>query len=106
MLTGWELRYNCLMKINVKHVAKLANLNVTDEELGALEAQLESTLNYIEDLDQVNTDNINPTAHVTGLENVTREDEVRVSLSQEQALSNTTEKQNNLFMVKGILDND
>lgn len=94
------------MKIDVKHVAKLANLPLEEDEIKKLGSQLEETLNYIEQLNEVDTKNIKPTSQVTGLVNVTREDIPSQSLSQEQALSNTEEKHNGLFKVKGILDND
>lgn len=94
------------MKINITKVAKLANLPLTDEEKKKFESQLESTLAYIEQLNEVATKNITPTSHVTGLENVLREDIAKDSLTQEQALANTTSKQNGLFKVKGIFKDE
>jgi aspartyl-tRNA(Asn)/glutamyl-tRNA(Gln) amidotransferase subunit C len=94
------------MKINVKHIAKLANLPIKEVEIEKLESQLSNTLNYIEQLNKVTTKNIEPTSQVTGLENILREDKITESLTQEEALSNTTEKQNGLFKVKAILSND
>lgn len=94
------------MKIDVNHVAKLASLPLKPDEIGLLKSQLESTLEYIEQLNEVDTKNIEPTSQVTGLTNITREDIASKSLSQEQALSNTEEKYNGSFKVKGILDND
>lgn len=94
------------MKIDVKHIAKLANLPLKDEEIKKLESQLGETLDYIEQLNEVDTKNIEPTSQVTGLENITREDEASESLSQDEAVSNTTEKHNGLFKVKAILSND
>lgn len=94
------------MKIQVAHIAKLANLPLTDAEKKKFEPQLESTLEYIDQLNKVDTKNIEPTSQVTGLENVLREDIPTQSLTQEQALSNTKDKYNGLFKVKAILDND
>ncbi len=94
------------MKIDVKHIAKLAELPLKDEEIIKLEKQLQSTLEYIEQLNEVDTNNIEPTSQVTGLENIMREDVAIESLTQEQATSNSTATHNGLFMVKGILDND
>lgn len=94
------------MKINVSHIAKLANLPLTDAEKKKFEPQLESTLEYIDQLNKVDTNQVKPTSQVTGLENVTREDVPSESLTQEQALSNTKEQHNGLFKVKAILDND
>lgn len=94
------------MKINVKHVAKLANLPLTDKEIKQFEPQLDETLTYIEQLNEVDTKNIEPTSQVTGLENVLREDEVKPSLSQEEALSNTKAQYNGYFQVKGIFSDE
>ncbi|HUQ84961.1 MAG TPA: Asp-tRNA(Asn)/Glu-tRNA(Gln) amidotransferase subunit GatC [Candidatus Limnocylindrales bacterium] len=92
------------MKIDVRHVAKLAELPLKDDEINKLEEQLESTLKYIEQLNEVDTNNIEPTSQVTGLENIMRDDIAKESLSQEQATSNSTATHNGLFMVKGILN--
>ena len=94
------------MKLNIKHIAKLANLPITEQEEKKLEKQLTETLNYIEILNGIDTKNIEPTAHVTGLENVTREDKSGQSLTQAQALSNTKKQYNGFFIVDAILDND
>ena len=94
------------MKIDVKHIATLANLTLNDDEIELYGSQLDSTLEYIEQLNEVDTKNVEPTSQVTGLENVLREDIAAESLTQEQALSNNSETHNGLFKVKGILDND
>ncbi|MDO8660093.1 MAG: Asp-tRNA(Asn)/Glu-tRNA(Gln) amidotransferase subunit GatC [Candidatus Parcubacteria bacterium] len=91
------------MKIDVTHVAKLANLPLKPEEKEKFEKQLEETLSYVEKLNSINTDGIEPTSQVTGLENVTREDETKPSLTQEEALSNSKSIHNGLFKVKVIL---
>ena len=93
------------MKLNIKHIAKLANLPINPKEEEKMEAQLIETLNYVEMLTEIDTKNIEPTAHVTGLENVTREDKAAPSLTQKQALSNTTKTYNGFFVVNAILDN-
>lgn len=100
------LVYNHLMKLDISHIAKLANLTLSDEEKKKFTNQLEETIKYIQNLDEVNTEGIEPTSQVTGLENVTREDEVRPSLTQEQALSNSKSTHNGFFKVKGILNNE
>ncbi len=92
------------MKINVLHVAKLANLPLKKEEIGKFEKQLSEILTYIEKLQQVDAKNIEPTSQVTGLENVTRKDETTPSLSQEEALSNTKSQHKGLFKVPAILE--
>lgn len=92
------------MKINLTHVAKLANLPLTDEEKKKFEGQLSETLDYVAQLEEIDTKNVEPTSQVTGLENVFREDIVAPSLSQEEALKNAKSTHNGFFRVKTILE--
>jgi len=92
------------MKIDVLHIAKLANLPLRKEEIEKYEKQLSSILEYIEKLQKVNTEGVTETSQVTNLENVTRDDVSTPSLSQDEALSNTNSKQNGLFKVKAIFE--
>lgn len=101
-----KLKYNSSMKFNISHVAKLANLPLTSEEKKKFETQLEETIKYVENLNEVDTKGIEPTSQVTGLENVTREDVVAPSLTQEEALSNAKSTHNGFFKVKGILSDE
>lgn len=95
------------MKINLNHIAKLANLPILPSEKIKLEKQLEETISYVEELNKVDTKNVEPTSQVTGLENVTRADEAKPSLSQEEALVNSKSNHNGLFKVNAIFeDND
>jgi aspartyl-tRNA(Asn)/glutamyl-tRNA(Gln) amidotransferase subunit C len=94
------------MKFDIKHVAKLANLSLNSDEEEKFSKQLEETLKHMENLNQVDTNGVEPTSQVTGLENVLREDEVRPSLSQEDALKNAKSTHNGLFKVKGILQSE
>lgn len=92
------------MKIDVSHIAELANLPLTSEEKEKFEKQLEETLTYIENLNKVDTKNVEPTSQVTGLENVTRDDVVSPSLPQKDALANAKSTEKGFFKVKAILD--
>lgn len=94
------------MKFDVLHVAKLANLPITNAEKSKFEKQLEETIDHIKNLNEIDTKDVIPTSHVTGLENITREDEVKPSLTQEEALQNTKSQYKGFFKVKGILDNE
>lgn len=91
------------MKINVKHIAKLANLSLKHEEGKKFEKQLSEILSYVEKLKEVDTKNVEITSQVTGLENITRKDEITSSLTQEEALSNAKSQHNGLFKVPAIL---
>lgn len=95
-----------LMKIDVTHVAKLANLPLTDEEKKKFEKQLSETLDVIANLSEIDTKNIEPTSQVTGLENVTREDEVKPSLSQKEALQNAKATYKGYFKVAAIIEEE
>lgn len=92
------------MKIDVSHVAKLANLPLSDEEKTRFEKQLSETLDYVKQLEEIDTKGVEPTSQVTGLENVTREDEPRPSLSQDEALKNAKSVHNGFVKVPAILD--
>lgn len=67
-----------LKKEDIQHIANLARLDLSDQELKTYGKQLSDVLGYIEQLQEVNTDGIEPTAQVTGLENSWREDKVCV----------------------------
>lgn len=92
------------MKIDISHVAKLANLPLTDVEKKKFEKQLSETLDYVNQLEEIDTKNVEPTSQVTGLENVIREDQTTPSLSQDEVLKNTKSKHNGFFKVKAILE--
>lgn len=92
------------MKINVSHVAKLANLPLNPKDLKKFEVQLAKILDYITQLNKVNTENVEPTSQVTGLENVIRDDNPSPSLPQEEVLKNTKSQHNGMFKVKAIFE--
>lgn len=93
------------MKIDVKKTAKLANLNLTPEEEITLESQLNGILSYVEKIDSLDVKDVTPTSQVTGLENVTFNDKFSDdSLSQEEALSGSTNSHNGMFKVKAVLE--
>lgn len=94
------------MKIDVKKVAKLADLTLTPEEEKKFDSQLNSILSYVEKIDEVNVEDISPTSQVTGLENITRNDDTSDSLTQEEALSGTDSQHNGMFKVKQLIDSD
>jgi len=94
-----------LTKADVMHVAKLAKLELNDAEIRKFLPQLSNVVDFVGQLNEVDTQNIEPTAQVTGLENVTRSDLVKVesTLSQDQALSGSDKIYNGYFKVKAIL---
>jgi aspartyl-tRNA(Asn)/glutamyl-tRNA(Gln) amidotransferase subunit C len=70
----------------VLHVARLARLRLTDDEIEAMTGELSSILDHIEKIGELDLDGVEPTSHVVELENVLRPDEPRPSLPREQAL--------------------
>ena len=94
-----------LTKDEVLHVAKLAGLNLSDAEIKKFPPQLSSIVDFISQLNKVDTKGVEPTAQVTGLENIFRKDEVNSSniLSNDAALSGTDEIHNGYFKVGAIL---
>lgn len=84
----------------VKHVGKLANLKLSSQEEKKFKGQLEETIEYINDLTEVDTSGTQPTSQVTGLENVYREDKVKPSLSQKEVLANGVKTDKGYFIVK------
>jgi aspartyl-tRNA(Asn)/glutamyl-tRNA(Gln) amidotransferase subunit C len=91
-------------EIDIKYVAHLARLALTPDEEQKIGAQLGHVLGYIEKLKEVDVSNVEPTAHAFPLVNVTRLDEVRPSLSNEEALANAPSSANGLFMVPKIVE--
>ena len=91
-------------EIDVKYVANLARISLTPEEEQKLSAQLGNILGYIEKLKEADVTGVEPTAHAFPLVNVTRADEVRPSISNEDALRNAPAKAGGLFMVPKIVE--
>jgi aspartyl-tRNA(Asn)/glutamyl-tRNA(Gln) amidotransferase subunit C len=92
------------VEIDVKYVAHLARLSLSPDEEQKISAQLGNILGYIEKLKEVDVSGVEPTAHAFPLVNVTRTDEVRPSLSQEDALRNAPAQANGLFIVPKIVE--
>jgi len=90
--------------IDVKYVAHLARLNLTPEEEEKFGAQLGQILTNVAKLNQLDVSQVEPTAHAIPLVNVTRSDEIRPSISNEEALRNAPAKANGLFIVPKIVE--
>ena len=91
-------------EIDVKYVAHLARIALSPDEEQKLAAQLGNILGYIEKLKEADVTGVEPTAHAFPLVNVTRADEVRPSISNEDALRNAPAKAGGLFMVPKIVE--
>lgn len=95
-----------LTKSDVRHVATLASIKLTKREVEKFRKQLSKVISYVEELKKINTSKVEPTSQATGLENVTRKDEIKVDdcLSIEEALSGTEDIHNNYFIVPRIIN--
>ena len=92
------------VEIDVKYVAHLARLSLSPEEEQKIGEQLAGILGYIEKLKEVDVTGVEPTAHAFPLVNVSRPDEVRPSISHEDALRNAPAQANGLFIVPKIVE--
>jgi aspartyl-tRNA(Asn)/glutamyl-tRNA(Gln) amidotransferase subunit C len=91
-------------EIDIKYVAHLARLHLTPDEEKKLGAQLGGILGYIEKLKEIDVTGVEPTAHAVPMVNVTRADEIRPSLPQDDALRNAPAKGSGLFIVPKIVE--
>ncbi len=90
----------------VRHIGHLSRLNPSDEEVGRFSEQLSAILEYIEQLNEVDTTDVQPTAHALPVHNVLREDEPRPGLVPDQALANAPQRDGDFFAVPKVLDQD
>ena len=88
----------------VRHVARLARLRLEGEALTRLAAQLDEILKYVQQLQAVPTDRVEPTSHVLPLSNVLRKDEPRPSLSQESVLALAPAQQRPFVKVPKVIE--
>ncbi len=94
------------MKISVdevKYVAKLARLNLSEKEVEAMTSQLDSILNYVDKLNELDTEHVKPTTHAIEVQNAFREDEVRDSLGQDASLQNAPRQNGEAFVVPKVI---
>jgi len=92
------------MKMDIEKVARLARLELSEEEREAFRRQLGKILEYMEQLNQVDTSEVEPTSHTLSVFNVFREDEIRDSSSQEEVLGIAPEEEEGHFRVPRIID--
>ena len=88
----------------VEHVAKLARLEFNEGEKKRLAEQLGRILDYIDQLNEMDTTDVEPTSHVIPVKNVVRPDVVKPSLTQDEALANAPSNVNCLFEVPKIVE--
>ena len=88
----------------VKHVANLARLAITEEEAEKFTNQLDKIIGFAEQLNELDTDNVEPTSHVLDIKNVMREDIAQAGLPVEEVLKNAPEHENGQIRVPSIIE--
>ena len=87
----------------VLHIAQLANLDFSEQELGRITQQLSSILDYVAQLEGLDTSAVEPTSHVESGAHALREDALVPSISREEALANAPEADRGLFKVPKVI---
>ncbi len=92
------------MKMDIEKVAKLARLELSDEERETFGSQLEQILTYMEQLNRLDTTGVEPTSHAIPISNVFREDEVKPSFPQKEVLAIAPDEEEGHFKVPRIIE--
>ena len=97
---------NKIDEAQVQKVAKLARLELSDSEVSQFSTQLSAIFEYIEKLNELDTETVEPLAHCLPVHNVLREDVPKPSLSNDEALANAPDREDEYFKVPKILDDN
>ena len=92
------------MKMDIEKVARLARLELSEEEKVTFGDQLEQILTYMEQLNRLDTAGVEPTSHAIPIHNAFREDETRPSFPQEEVLSISPDQEDGHFKVPRIIE--
>lgn len=93
-----------ISKDDVQYVAGLARIHLRDDEIDSLTADLEKILQYVDKLSALDTNDVEPTSHVLPLKNVHREDKVRPSFTQEEAMKFSVEQHEGSYKVPKVIE--
>lgn len=91
-------------KEDVKHIANLSKLNLTDEELEKYTTQLSDIVNFANELSNIDVEGVKPTAHILDIKNVFRKDEVETSYDREEILKNAPSKDAGCVSVPKVVE--
>lgn len=95
------------MKIDnstVNHIAHLARLEFTAEEKAAIQEELNQIIEFVDTLNQINTDHVEPLIYMSEEKNVLRKDEVSQIITQDEALKNAPKKDSDYFKVSKVIE--
>ncbi len=90
--------------MDIEHLAMLAKLNLSDEEKALFAKQVGSVIDYIGKLNELDTSQVEPTAHVLPIKNVFREDNIQDSLPRDKAMHNAPRKDENYYRVPKVIE--
>ena len=93
-----------ISKEEVKKVAELARLEFNETQIEKFTEQLGNILEYIEKLNELNTDNVKPTSHVLDISTPLREDKVQKLLTIDEVLQNAPESEDDFFVVPQVIE--
>ena len=93
-------------EINVRHIAQLARIYLSEEEISTFQNQLSQVLAYVETLQKLDVSQVEATAYANPVYNVFRDDEPRDLFTAEQALANAPRQANDLFVVAQSVEKD
>lgn len=99
----FNARLMAISKEEVRHIAKLARLEFTEEEEGVLAGDMSRILDYMDMLNELDTSEVEPMTHVLDLEHVVRTDSVEKRISQEDALKNAPDTDGEYFRVPKVI---
>lgn len=91
-------------KDQVRYIASLAKLTIPDNQLDAFTQEMEQIIEFADSLNKIDTEGIEPTAHIQGIENVLRKDSEPVKFDTEQLLKNAPEKADACFSVPKVVE--
>lgn len=97
-----QAKTNHLTEDDVRHIAKLARLHLTEDEVIKFQGQLSSAIDYIEILQKVDTSDVETPPQIIGKENTFRNDETSPSFSQDETLANAPKKKDGYFVTDAV----
>ncbi len=89
---------------DVEHVARLARLHLDAADLKVMTSQMDAMLGYVDKLNELDTDGVEPMAHAVPMSNAFREDEIGASIGVERALQNAPESDESCFRVPKVIE--
>jgi len=92
-----------ITKKEVKHIAGLARIGMEEKEITKFTKDLSAVLDWVDELKKVNIKNVKPTAHITGMENIAREDKTGEFMDKKGIIDLFPEKKDNFDKVKSVL---